>query len=270
MSEMKEIESVRQFLKSKIKELDNLIVRAEKSLKKAPEGSLVLSRSNGTVQYHNKTESTQKKGKYISVKNRDLAIALAQKDYDLRFVKAITEQKNRIYRAMTLLPDVEPTEIYSQLSEARKELVKPYVLTDEQYVEQWLNVKYAGKEFAPDTPMLMTERGERVRSKTEKILADKFYTMGIPYRYEYPLKLNGYGIVYPDFTLLNVSKRKEYYLEHFGMMDTPEYCQKVILKLENYARNEIYPGKNLLITFETFRNPLNMNTVEQMLKEFIL
>lgn len=269
MFAMKEIESVKQFLLTKVKELDNLILKAEKSLKKAPEGALVLSRSNGVVQYYHKTASGQKKGKYISSKNRKLAVALAQKDYDIKFLSALEKQKKQISNAIELLPNMELTEIYSNLSETRKKLVKTHILTDEQYVEEWLNVQYTGKEFAPDTPEIITERGERVRSKTEKILADKFFAMGIPYRYEYPLRLRGYGTIYPDFTLLNVDTRQEFYLEHLGMMDNPEYCQKAILKLENYAKNGIYLGKNLLVTFETLRYPLNMTTVEQMLKEFV-
>lgn len=257
-------------MKEKVKELDKLILKVEKSLKKAPEGSLVLSKSNGVTQYYHKTESGQKKGKYISSKNRRLISELAQKDYDLCFMKGIKEQKKQICKAIELVPDIEIQDVYSELSDARKELVKPYILTDEQYVEQWMNVSYIGKDFSDDAPVIMTERGERVRSKSEKILADKLFSMGIPYRYEYPVKLKGYGTVYPDFTLLNIRERKEIYLEHFGMMDNPEYSEKAIQKLEDYARNGIYMGKNLLVTFETLHKPLDMKIVERMLKEFIL
>ena len=261
---------MKKMLEKKLKELDEYVVRAKKSLKKAPEGSLVLSKSNGTTQYYHKTESGQKKGKYISTKNSKLICALAQKDYDLRFVKVMKEQRNKLCKAIKLLSSINFLKVYDELSEARRKLVNPYVMTDEQYVENWLSVEYCGKEFFEDNSVLTTERGEKVRSKTEKILADKFYSMGIPYRYEYPVNLKGYGTVYPDFVLLNVRERKEVYFEHFGMMDYPEYCQKAILKLENYTRSGIYIGKNLLVTFETFRNPLDMKTVEQMLKEFIL
>lgn len=261
---------MKEQLKEKVKEMDKLILKAEKSLKKAPEGRLVLSKSNGVTQYYHKTESGQKKGKYISCKNRRLISALAQKDYDLRFLKEIEEQKKQICRAMELLPDTEGKDIYSELSETRKALVTPYILTDEQYIEQWMDVQYMGKEFADDVPVIMTERGERVRSKSEKILADKLFSMGIPYRYEYPVKLKRYGTVYPDFTLLNVRERKEIYMEHFGMMDNPEYSEKAVQKLEDYARNGIYMGKNLLVTFETLHKPLDMKIVEKMLKEFIL
>ncbi len=261
---------MKEQLKEKVKEMDKLISEAEKSLKKAPKGSLVLSKSNGVTQYYHKTESTQKKGKYISSKNKKLIAALTQKDYDLRFLKVIKKQKKQIQKAIKLLPDIDLTTIYSKLSEGRKKHVKPYILSNEQYVEQWSGVQYTGKDFFDNTHVIMTERGERVRSKSEKILADKLFAMGIPYRYEYPVKLKCYGTVYPDFTLLNVRERKEFYLEHFGMMDDPEYSEKAIKKLEEYAKNGIYIGKNLLVTFETLHKPLDMKIVEQMLNEFIL
>lgn len=261
---------MKEKLQEKIRELEELIIKAEKSLKKAPEGSLVLSCSNRKTQYYHKTEQTQKKGKYISLKNNKLISALAQKDYDMRFLKMAREQKKKLYKVVELLSSFNLTKTYSELSEDRKRFVRPHIMTDEQYVEKWMAVQYEGKEFLDDTPIIMTEHGERVRSKSEKILADKLFLMGIPYRYEYPLQLKGYGTVYPDFTLLNIRERKEIYLEHFGMMDNPEYSQKAIQKLEDYAKNEIYIGEKLLVTFETLRKPLDMKIVERMLKRFIL
>ena len=56
---------------------------------------------------------------------------------------------------------------------------------------------------------IFTERGEQVRSKSEKIIADSLYRNGIPYRYEHPVYLRGMGVVHPDFICLHVKKRKE-------------------------------------------------------------
>lgn len=261
---------IKFLLADKLKEINQLIPAAEKAMEKAPEGSLILSHSRGKAQYYHKKDGQQGKGTYLSKENKKLIMALAQKGYEEIFLNTLKKQKNQIMRIMKTLPDVDPVEIYTHLPKGRKELVKSHVLTDEQYIEKWQRVRFVGKTFSADAPVILTERGERVRSKSEKILADKFYAMGIPYRYECPVKVKGYGIVYPDFTLLNVHKRKEYYFEHFGMMDNPEYCQKAILKLEDYAKNGIYPGKNLLLTFETLQSPLNMVVVERILKEFIL
>jgi len=71
-------------------------------------------------------------------------------------------------------------------------------------------------------PELYTAKGERVRSKSEIIIADSLMRAGVPYRYEFPIILNGYGKIYPDFTVLNVGLRKELYWEHLGMMDDSE------------------------------------------------
>ena len=55
---------------------------------------------------------------------------------------------------------------------------------------------------------IITEKGEAVRSKSEKIIADKLYMKEIPYVYEQPLYLKGYGYVVPDFKILNVRTKK--------------------------------------------------------------
>ena len=48
-----------------------------------------------------------------------------------------------------------------------------------------------------------TIKGERVRSKSEKIIADELYRYQIPYKYEFPLTLATHNRniqLYPDFT----------------------------------------------------------------------
>ena len=40
---------------------------------------------------------------------------------------------------------------------------------------EWYRREYKGKEFQEGVPVIITEKGERVRSKTEKMLADFFY-----------------------------------------------------------------------------------------------
>lgn len=267
---MKEITSIKLILENKLQKLNHLKDRVEKSLRKAPEGTLILSKSNGTVQYYQKTDGGQKKGSYINKKDWKLAAKLAQKDYDQKILKEIEKQQKKITRTINVLPNKDLTSIYEDLPIARKKLVNPYILTDEQYIERWENVPYTGKEFPGERASFLTERGEKVRSKTEKIIADKLNLMGIPYRYEFPLKLKSFGKIYPDFTLLNVAAREEIYLEHFGMMDNPEYCQKAILKIQEYAKNGIFPGRGLLITFETLQTPLDMKYLETLLREFVL
>lgn len=257
-------------LTAELKMLDAIITKAEKSLKTAPKGILRISRSGNTMQYYKREDEKDRNGKYIKKKDMGIVYELAQKEYDRNILVAAREQRKKICKFLRQYIPNQVKEIYTSLPPERQLLINPYILSDEQYVNKWGKRSYMGKEFAKDAPEIYTERGERVRSKSEKMLADKFSLMNIPYLYEYPLNLKGYGIVYPDFTLLNRRTRKEYYLEHFGKMDDEKYSEKAISKIESYEKNEIYPGEKLLITYETSKNPLNMMLVEQMIEKYLI
>ena len=117
--------------------------------------------------------------------------------------------------------------------------------------------------------MILTNRGERVRSKSEKIIADKLLNEGIPYRYECPIRL-GNTILYPDFTALNKRTRKEFYLEHLGMMDDPNYCNDTISRIELYEKHGLFPGESLLLTFETKNRPLDSRVLDIIVRKYLL
>ena len=156
-------------------------------------------------------------------------------------------------------------ELYNKTHPQRRALIETDVISDEEYVRRWLAVEYKGKSEVEDD--IVTERGECVRSKSEKIIADKLNMLNIPYRYEYPLMLDNGKTVYPDFTILKMPERKEVYFEHFGMIDDEEYFEHMIYKLNSYENNGIYMGINLFITYETSKKPLNTKTLNYKLKE---
>ncbi len=119
------------------------------------------------------------------------------------------------YRSSYPTSSVE--QVYEKLHRERQKLITPIIETEEQYVTNWKNVSYSGKEIDESVPEIYMAKGERVRSKSEVIIADILGGEGIPYRYEYPIYIKGIGRFYPDFTVLNVRKRKEIYWEHMGM-----------------------------------------------------
>ena len=192
---------------------------------------------------------------------------LAQKEYSLKLIKGMEKSIKVIERAKIAYEKVEWLNVYLGLSEERKKLVVPNKL-DGDYVKEWQNATYQGKKFQDDDPEIYTEKGERVRSKSEKMIADKMNLMGIPYKYECPLRLASGIYVYPDFIILNVPKRKEYFLEHLGMMDNPEYSQKAVKKINTYMKNEIYPGEKLLLSYETSQSPIDMTAVSLILEKY--
>ena len=158
--------------------------------------------------------------------------------------------------------------VYANLNEYRKNLVNSLIESDELYAKIWLNTPYVRKTIGEDVPEIFTENGERVRSKSEKMIADKLKQLNIPYRYEAPLRWGRSTVIHPDFTLLNVKEQKEIYYEHFGMMDNTEYVENALKRMELYEKNGIFPGDKLLFSWETMATPLNMKMVESMLVKF--
>ena len=131
--------------------------------------------------------------------------------------------------------------MYLNLHEERKKLVEPVELPWEQQLEQWNAKEYKQKEFQEGTAVILTEKGERVRSKSEKILADYFYRNGIPYKYEKPLYLKGLGIVHPDFTFLSGKTKQEIYWEHDGEWMMGYMCKMQFVKSMHTKRTGFTP-----------------------------
>jgi len=251
-----------------VKKLEMLEKRVRERLKKAPKGYLRISNSHGRPEYYHKCDSvSSKNGRYIRKGEIELARGLAQRDYDMQLL----EKAGKILCAINgFLDEYEKTdlgEIYSKTNKYRRELISPLVISDEEYVRQWLAVEYPRMGFGEDAPEFISERGERVRSKSEKIIADKLYSMGIPYRYEYPIVLEGNIRKCPDFTILKMPEREVVYLEHLGMMDKADYLEDTMYKWNLYEKNGIHLGVNLLITHETSRYPLNTRVLDEMLRE---
>ena len=166
--------------------------------------------------------------------------------------------------------DNDLEELFYKEHPAKREFIKPHEPTWEQLLQEWKSKPYIGKAFPEELPVILTERGERVRSKSEKIMADYFYRHGIEYKYECPLNLKGVGIVYPDFTFLSPKTYTEIYWEHNGRMDDPVYSKKAVRKIRSYEKNGIYPGENLILTFETEQMILNTAQIEQMVRKYLV
>lgn len=184
-------------------------------------------------------------------------------------LKAAEKEIYAIDKYLMCLPNNLAEEIYEALHPERQKIVMPITLTDEQYIENWLNENYEPKSFYEDLPELYTTNGERVRSKSEIIIADTLLREGIPYKYEQPLYLNSYGKIHPDFTVLNIRKRKEFYWEHLGMMDDTQYVENALKKIEAYERNGFYIGESLLLTFESKRNPISQKVINLLIEKYL-
>lgn len=263
------VKKVREQLEMREAYLLQLQKEKEQMLLKAPEGSLRICKHGNGTQYYARNNPKDFSGVYIAKKDFGIARGLAQKDYDQKVLDAIQKERNAIHKYLSGYPKSGPEQIYENLHKERQKLINPICETDEQYIFNWENVKYQGKVFGDADKEFYTAKGERVRSKSEVIIADALNRKGIPYRYEYPIRLKGIGTVYPDFTVLNVKERKEMYWEHLGMMDEPDYAEKALRKIACYEQNGLWQGDKLILTYETKAIPLNQKLISQMIQHYL-
>lgn len=263
------MKNVKKALEERRKYLLKLQREKKRELVEAPEGTLRINLKAGRVQYYQRTNPKNFTGTYIRKNEHELARKLAQKDYDKKIILSAAEELEAIEKYLHKIPENTVEEIYQTMREERQNLVSPIVIPQEQYVREWQEKTYEGKGFDAETPEIYTAKGERVRSKSELIIADMLEREGIPYRYECPLHLKGWGYVYPDFTVLQVKERREIYWEHLGMMDNPEYVETALQKIESYIKNGIYPGDGLILTFETKKTPISRKIVQRMMERYL-
>ena len=246
--------------------LEKIIRQCKGELEKAPEGSVRISIDKNRKRFYYFSEE-KKQGIYLSKKDQILINQLIQKAYHKRILRYSIKKLKQLKKFTHDYEDNAIELILQNEHEERQKRIVPVEKTWNSLIQEWMDQKYIGKLFSGTIVEIYTEKGERVRSKSEKILADFFYHRSISYKYECPVNLKYYGVVYPDFTFLSPKTGKEIYWEHFGMMDDSQYASHAINKIDNYARSGIFIGDQLIVTFETKNSTLNMKMVENYVKE---
>ena len=258
------------YVKNRKQWLESLIGKKEAELSTAPEGHLRVLDRKTYAEYYWRTKASDPNGKFLPKKKWNIARGLAQKDYDSKLVSTAKKELKLITKYLDFAEANDMSKVFDDLSNKRKELVKPFRLPDEDYIKIWTERDYDRMGFENDSAEYYSNNGIRVRSKSEIIIANMLEKYNVPFRYEYPLKLNRKWTVRPDFTCLNVRTRQEFIWEHFGMMDDEEYANKNITKISNYEEGGYLSGRNLIMTFESLRCPLNTNIVKLMINTYLI
>jgi len=115
--------------------------------------------------------------------------------------------------------------------------------------------------YHPEQLIYLTNSGIRVRSKSERTIADILSQNGIPYSYEAKYAFGG-EIKSPDFTINRPYDGKLFLWEHFGLIEQEEYSLNANKKLTLYNRHGFYPFKNLICTYEEdLQNPVRIQAI---------
>lgn len=246
--------------------LSKIIDALTQRLSVMPCGKLRIDNNYNKTYYYLVQDGETGNGIKIDPQDFKLITSLAQKAYYQKVLKSAQVEKNSIERFLSRYPNITFEDIPDSLTPDRRRLISPIVLPDEEYKQRWLQEAYEPMGFDEGDPYYQTQKGLRVRSKSEMLIAERLDAKGIPYKYEYPVELQ-YRTVHPDFKILRLSDRKELYYEHLGKMDDPAYAQKNVKKLREYALNGYTIGDNLFLTMETSVTPLDMRVVDKMIDE---
>ena len=243
--------------------INELLQKSQKNLAKyrgLPNKRIRSSTSNNCVQYYFVDPETGE-SKYAKNDEYTLVKKIIQRDYEVAVNSKLKKMEKEIEKTIKRCDFEDIHSIYNKLPLSKRNIVVPIVETDEMYIERW-KLEHTGNQntFFEDGK-IQTNNGERVRSKSEKIIADLFEKYNVPYVYEPYLELSIGHIVYPDFAVLNVRERKTIYWEHLGLIDNEDYAKKNMLKIYDYSRSGYHLGENLILSMETSETPLNSKDV---------
>lgn len=243
----------------------------EDELEKLPKGRLMCARNGRKGKNVKWYVSTGKGRTYLPKNERKLAERLALR-------RLYTAQAKRLQQELQLLKEYESfhkENVYSKEIENLISKESPYYdllkneivagQKNEVYIKMWQEEEYQTNCAHPEHLLHKSLNGERLRSKSEVIIANALYMNQIPYRYECELVL-GDAILYPDFTILHPDTLEVYYWEHFGMMHQISYRENTWQKLRLFGEYQIFPFHQLITTYESEEVSLDSEMIQKIIE----
>ena len=263
---------IKQLAQQKFEEANRILEQIDKELEHMPEGHLKIQKRLENVYYYQMIQENGKTKKYyIEKRNAELIKKLACKHYYMKVQTKLKKEREALKKFLINYDEKIADAIYDQMPVEKKELIQPLRMTAGEALRKWENERYEANQNYPENLIYKTDQGEMVRSKSELILANMLYQNRkyLLYKYERPLELmqgDKIQVIYPDFTILNILTGKITYWEHAGRMDDPKYANQFVYKVNGYMSNGIMPGRDLIFTYETMSNPLNMQNALKLIE----
>lgn len=248
--------------------LKRFISEKESALQNAPPGELTVSaakKQHYAPEYYHRQNGNRE---YLAKDKCELVRQLAQKEYDAKQL----QEAERLLAKLGRFTDQTLTfrECYGSLRPERQALVEPDFLPDDMVRELWDSIQYESLGFSANYPEYYLTNDQRVRSLAERKIGNRLLERDVLFLYEFPLRMQDGGLVYPDFTCLNLRTRKIYRWEHLGRLDEHSYLEKNLRKLERYRQSGFQLCVDLIVSQDTGGNPLSEREVDRLIDNFLV
>lgn len=215
--------------------------------KKLPKGELTIRKSAGKYFFYRGY-----RGKWTGIgKDSDLKRKLVRKCVLKNMIAACDINCRLLTKSIGLsrkTADLKGRNLHGITYERIRQLFPAayYVYSEEQ--RNWMITGSSKNRFNEAGLKYVTECGIKVRSKSERTIADLLAARHIAFRYEAEF-VTDWGSLFPDFMIMR-NDGKVIIWEHLGLMDDAEYYRKACDKIERYRREGFVQHTNLICTYE--------------------
>lgn len=152
---------------------------------------------------------------------------------------------------------------FFDLKSPYRQFILSHLQNEYSWIIEWYLTDYEKNTDHPEQLTFPVKLGFHVRSKSEVLIADRLYEEGILLHYEEKLFLSDHSCR-PDFNI-PITPYERYIGEHFGAMDKSFYFNLARGKILGYLDNQMFPGINMLTTYETKQHPLTEEQVDHVI-----
>ena len=246
--------------------LTRRISSLENEIARMPEGDLGWQRRGEKYRYYCQTDKRQ----YLSkTKDRSLIEDLAKKKY---LEKMLSDDKNECAAIERYLKGHRDPALAQKLLTENPhvaEILNPLFRSTKEELNAWAAADYPSTAAYPEQLIFPGPMGKMFRSKSEAQIAFHLYSNALPYRYEWDRQICG-KIYHIDFTIRHPETGKLIFWEHCGLMDKDGYAANIGTKIREFETAGIFPGRNLILTFESKRFPFTTGMAEEIIQKEIL
>ena len=247
----------------------------ERELKLLPKGSLAIKTVNNHEYFYHvfyEVEKGEKLRKQVIIRGdeEELKLKLKRRKYISVQLDNIKHNIKVAEKTLCCIRESDLQTVVGNLSKVYKNIPDHCFLElVGEPPERFGRINVNKNPKYPEGLVHSTARGDKVRSKSEVIIADQLYSLGIPYNYEPEIELEGKKFN-PDFEVWSYKFNRVIYWEHFGLINKASYVSCMVRKKSIYMRNGIVPWNNLIETFDDEEGVIDGAIIRNIAKIFLV